>query len=83
MNQEPIDAEWQPVPAREPVERVARALCRYDQKDPDAIVDSGSKEPTFDKDGIATLKPTGVPAWKRYTEEAARLVVAIRAFYGT
>lgn len=79
MSEEPIDAEWYAAPVYDPVERVARALCRYDHKSPDVLVATGHRELAVGEDGIAALKPAGMPAWMLYSEQAARFIIAMQA----
>ena len=38
MSKEAIHLDWHQAEAADPIERVARALCRHDNKDPDALV---------------------------------------------
>lgn len=75
-----IGLDWHTIPADDPVERVARALCMHDGIDPDAVLASERRAPVVGFDGIAELRPVGELAWRRYTTEAARLVTAFRAF---
>jgi hypothetical protein len=42
-----IHLDWQPVPFDDPVERVARALCKFDGRDPDAVASSNRREPVI------------------------------------
>lgn len=75
-----ISLDWHTIPADDPVERVARALCAHDGIDPDTVLASERRAPVVGFDGIAELRPVGEAAWRRYTVEAARLVAAFRAF---
>lgn len=75
-----ISLDWHTIPADDPIERVARALCAHDGIDPDAVLASERRAPVVGTDGIAELRPVGELAWRRYTAEAARLVTAFRAF---
>lgn len=78
-----IHLDWQPVPFDDPVERVARALCKFDGHDPDAMASSDRREPVLTEDGIAFLRDVAEPAWKKYVREASRLVAAFQAFNGS
>lgn len=78
-----IYLDWQVVRRVDPVERVARALCRFDGREPDSVAASDRTEPFITEDGIAVLRSVEEPAWKKYTREAARLVAAFQAFTET
>lgn len=78
----PIHLDWHAVPVGGPIERVARALCAHDGIDPEALTASERRVPVVAPDGITELRPVAEKAWKRYVAEAARLVVAFRAFAG-
>ncbi|MCJ2132680.1 hypothetical protein MKK69_01115 [Methylobacterium sp. J-026] len=79
---DPIWLDWQTVRRTDPVERVARALCKFDGREPDSVASSDRTEPFVTEDGIAVLRSIEEPAWKKYVREASRLVAAFRAFTG-
>lgn len=81
-DREPIELDWHNVPADNTVERVARAFCRNDGRNPDLIVPSEQMHPAIAADGIAELKPVPVPLWHQYVEEAERFVVGYQAIIG-
>lgn len=83
MSDETIRLEWRTASSAEAVERVARALCRHDGRNPDLPIQSDIRKARIAADGIAELKPVSVPLWKSYVEEAKRFVVAFRAFHET
>ncbi|GJD92652.1 hypothetical protein BHAOGJBA_6208 [Methylobacterium hispanicum] len=80
MSEEAIHLDWHRAEAADPIERVARALCRHDNKDPDAMASIGPKEVGIADDGIAEMRRAEEPAWMEYAKEAERLVAAFRAF---
>ncbi|GJE46741.1 hypothetical protein [Methylobacterium soli] len=75
-----IRPDWQRLPSRDLVERVARALCRYAGYDPDQPVPTERVEPILTPEGVAFERSVDEPAWKVYAEEAGRLVAAFDAF---
>ncbi|GEP01932.1 hypothetical protein [Methylobacterium haplocladii] len=77
---DPIELNWRSVPASNPVERVARALCAHDGLNPDTLVFLDRRERVVGHDGIAEMRPATDPAWKRYAKEAGRLVAAFEAY---
>lgn len=76
----PIWLDWQTVKRMDPVERVARALCKFDGQEPDSVASSDRTEPFVTDDGIAVLRSVEEPSWKKYIREASRLVAAFQAF---
>lgn len=80
MSEEAIHLDWHRAEAADPIERVARALCRHDNKDPDALVPIGPEDVGIAEDGIAEVRKVDEPAWMEYAKEAERFVVAYRAF---
>ncbi|MCJ2020540.1 hypothetical protein MKK84_24455 [Methylobacterium sp. E-065] len=77
---DPIHLDWRTLRSVEPVERVARALCKFDGREPDSMASSNRTEPYITEDGITVLRSLEEPAWKKYVREASRLVAAFRAF---
>ena len=75
-----IHLDWQNLPPSDPVERVARALCRYAGHDPDVKIPVERLEPVIAEEGVAFERATEEPAWKAYAAEAGRLVTAFEAF---
>lgn len=80
---DPIHLDWRIVRAIDPVESVARALCKFDGREPDSMASSNRTEPYTTEDGITVLRSLEEPAWKKYVREASRLVAAFRAFTDT
>lgn len=79
----PIELDWHTVLRDNPVERVARAFCRHDRRNPDLLVQSEKMHPVIAEDGIAELKTIEMPLWHQYIDEAERFVVGYQALIGT
>ncbi len=60
------------------VERVARALCSVDGKDPDELIETGSVHTQRAHNEIVS-EPVEAPLWHMYQEKAERFVVAYKA----
>ena len=75
-----IRLDWWHLSSGDPVERVARALCRYAGHDPDQLIATERVEPIMTQEGVTFERGVDEPAWKSYAEEAGRLVAAFEAF---
>lgn len=75
--------DWHTVPSSDPVERVPRAFCKVDGRNPNAIASSDPRESIVTEDGIAVMRDVAEPARKKYVSEASRLVAAFQAFSGS
>ena len=62
----------------EQVERVARALCTLDRKDPEQHVDTGGVT-SYRRGTEVITGPVRGPQWRTYRVEAQRFVVAFNA----
>jgi hypothetical protein len=62
----------------ERVERVARAICNAEGKNPDEMVPRGHMENIHVRRGGARREATA-PAWKSYEQEARRFLAAFDA----
>lgn len=58
--------------------RVARALCVADGRDPDEVVKVGTEAMPIDR-GMSFQQDVHGPAWTTYTSEARRMVAAMIA----
>lgn len=63
------------------VERVARALCALEGKDPDAMMRTGNFIPVYDN-GTVTVAPESAPAWRFFVREAERFAAAYEVLSG-
>ncbi|MEE7479123.1 hypothetical protein [Methylobacterium hispanicum] len=73
MSEEAIHLDWHRAEAADPIDRVGHALCRHDNKNPDALAPIGPKEVGIADDGIAEMRRAEEPAWMEYAKEAERL----------
>lgn len=60
------------------VERVARAMCKADGRDPDGQVPAGRME-TVREDHAHVLREATESAWRRHKKEAQRFIAALDA----
>jgi hypothetical protein len=60
------------------LERVARALCRADNKDPEKTYQTGAVESVRQGNAIVTQYVTA-PLWKKYEPEAAKFIAVYEA----
>lgn len=63
------------------VERVARAMCAADGKDPDAQIETGEME-NLRKGGAFERGPKTILAWEKCEPEARRFIAALDAANG-
>jgi hypothetical protein len=61
------------------IERVARALCKADGKDPDQQVSTGKNASIKTPEGAISLGPEQQAAWKHFEPEARRFLAALEA----
>jgi hypothetical protein len=60
------------------VERVARALCQADGRDPDRAIETGQWE-TIESGGLQTRRPVTLRGWKAYEKNAKQFLAALDA----
>ena len=60
------------------IERVARALCQADGRDPDRSIETGQWE-TVVSGGLQTRRPVTLRGWKVYEKNARQFLAALDA----
>jgi hypothetical protein len=60
------------------IERVARALCQADGRDPDRSIETGQWE-TVTSGGLQTQRPVTLRGWKVYEKDARQFLAALDA----
>ena len=60
------------------IERVARALCQADGRDPDRAIETGQWE-TVVSGGLQTRRPVTLRGWKVYEKNARQFLAALDA----
>jgi hypothetical protein len=63
------------------IERVARALCRADGRDPDRAIETGQWE-TVAAGGMQTRRPVTIRGWNAYEKNARQFLAALDAALG-